>query len=249
MTDVLIYGAPRRRRTCSTRSRWGSATRSCTPRPAAAGSRRRASSTPTRSRALGIEILDPSTLGADALFGQGLGRHEVALEIALRACREIGLDAGGRPAGVPARGRRPPARRRHRPRRRPRGVHHPPPAQDRRAARRHPARAEGRRRGDGRRREPDPRAAARAHLRGGPRRDDRGLRRARLRPPRRRDRRPRRAVGRRPRVRLRRAGGGRAGRRRHLAARPRVALLGGHDAHVRGRRRRARTRSWPSTGG
>ena len=35
--------------------------------------------------ALGIEILDPSTLGADALFGQGLGRHEVSLEVALRA--------------------------------------------------------------------------------------------------------------------------------------------------------------------
>ena len=41
--------------------------------------------------ALGVEILDPSTLGADALFGQGLGRHEVSLEVALRACREIGL--------------------------------------------------------------------------------------------------------------------------------------------------------------
>ena len=36
---------------------------------------------------------------------------------------------------------------------------------------------------------------------------------------------------------------GRAGGGRHLAARPRVALLGGHDAHVRGRRRRAAGRA------
>ena len=42
---------------------------------------------------------------------------------------------------------------------------------------------------------------------------------------------------------------GRAGGRRHLAAGPRVALLGGHDAHVRRRRRGRPTPSWPSTGG
>ena len=36
---------------------------------------------------------------------------------------------------------------------------------------------------------------------------------------------------------------GRAGGGGHLAARPRVALLGGHDAHVRGRRRRAARRA------
>jgi hypothetical protein len=58
-----------------------------------------------------------------------------------------------------------------------------------------------------------------------------------------RDRRPRRAVGVRPR------GGPRPDRPRrhrpdrHLAARPRVALLGGHDAHVRRRRRGAARRA------
>ena len=51
--------------------------------------------------ALGIEILDPSTLGADALFGQGLGRHEVSLEVALRACREIGLAQAAVPPEFP----------------------------------------------------------------------------------------------------------------------------------------------------
>jgi len=42
--------------------------------------------------ALGIDVLDPAGLGADALLGAGRSRHEVALEVSLRACRELGLE-------------------------------------------------------------------------------------------------------------------------------------------------------------
>src|SRR5215218_10526454 len=41
--------------------------------------------------ALGIDVLDPAGLGADALLAAGRSRHEVALEVSLRACRELGL--------------------------------------------------------------------------------------------------------------------------------------------------------------
>jgi len=47
--------------------------------------------------ALGIEVIDPATLGADELLASGVSRHEVSLEIALRACGELGL----RHAAVP----------------------------------------------------------------------------------------------------------------------------------------------------
>jgi Xaa-Pro aminopeptidase len=43
-------------------------------------------------RAVGIEVIDPSQLGADELLAAGTGRHELALEVALRACRELGLE-------------------------------------------------------------------------------------------------------------------------------------------------------------
>jgi Xaa-Pro aminopeptidase len=43
-------------------------------------------------RALGIDILDPAQLGADELLASGASRYEVDLEIALRACRELGLE-------------------------------------------------------------------------------------------------------------------------------------------------------------
>ena len=52
-------------------------------------------------RALGIEILDPAQLGADALFNEGRSRYEVGLEIALRACREIGLERAEVPPEFP----------------------------------------------------------------------------------------------------------------------------------------------------
>jgi Xaa-Pro aminopeptidase len=51
--------------------------------------------------ALGIDILDPSTLGADELLAKGVSRHELALEIALRACRELGLERAAVPPEFP----------------------------------------------------------------------------------------------------------------------------------------------------
>jgi Xaa-Pro aminopeptidase len=51
--------------------------------------------------ALGIDILDPATLGADDLIAQGVSRHELALEISLRACRELGLERAAVPPEFP----------------------------------------------------------------------------------------------------------------------------------------------------
>jgi hypothetical protein len=45
-------------------------------------------------RAQGIEILDPYQLGADELLDSGRSRHEVDLEITLRACRELERQLG-----------------------------------------------------------------------------------------------------------------------------------------------------------
>jgi Xaa-Pro aminopeptidase len=42
--------------------------------------------------ALGIEVLDPATLGYDELTAAGLSRHAVLLEVSLRACRALGLE-------------------------------------------------------------------------------------------------------------------------------------------------------------
>jgi Xaa-Pro aminopeptidase len=43
-------------------------------------------------RALGIDVIDPAQLGADELLTSGVSRYELGLEIALRACRELGLE-------------------------------------------------------------------------------------------------------------------------------------------------------------
>jgi Xaa-Pro aminopeptidase len=43
-------------------------------------------------RALGIDVIDPAQLGADELLASGVSRHQLTLEIALRACRELGLE-------------------------------------------------------------------------------------------------------------------------------------------------------------
>jgi Xaa-Pro aminopeptidase len=51
--------------------------------------------------ALGIDILDPATLGADELIARGVSRHELALEISLRACRELGLQRAAVPPDFP----------------------------------------------------------------------------------------------------------------------------------------------------
>jgi Xaa-Pro aminopeptidase len=44
-----------------------------------------------RVRAHGVEALDPSTLGSDELVGRGLSRAEAEVELALRACRALGV--------------------------------------------------------------------------------------------------------------------------------------------------------------
>jgi Xaa-Pro aminopeptidase len=40
---------------------------------------------------MGIEIVDIYELGADDLFGQGLARYEIDLELARRACERLGV--------------------------------------------------------------------------------------------------------------------------------------------------------------
>ncbi|HTE60009.1 MAG TPA: M24 family metallopeptidase [Solirubrobacteraceae bacterium] len=51
--------------------------------------------------ALGVDILDPFTLGGDALLASGISRHAFHLEIALRACRELGLERAAVPPEFP----------------------------------------------------------------------------------------------------------------------------------------------------
>ncbi len=51
--------------------------------------------------ALGIDVLDPSTLGADELLAQGLSRHAMLLEVTLRGCRELGVERAIVPPDFP----------------------------------------------------------------------------------------------------------------------------------------------------
>src|SRR4029453_5461284 len=43
---------------------------------------------------IGIEVLAWEALGVDELLNRGLRPHEISREIALRACRELGLPGG-----------------------------------------------------------------------------------------------------------------------------------------------------------
>jgi Xaa-Pro aminopeptidase len=52
-------------------------------------------------RAFGIDVLDPSELGADALLAAGVSRHVLGLEVALRACRELGVERAVVPPDFP----------------------------------------------------------------------------------------------------------------------------------------------------
>ena len=54
-----------------------------------------------RVRAHGVDVIDPASLGADALLSGGASRYEVELEIALRACRELGLERAIVPPSFP----------------------------------------------------------------------------------------------------------------------------------------------------
>ena len=51
--------------------------------------------------ALGIDVIDPSELGADELLASGSSRHEVMIEVALRACRAVGLERAIVPPDFP----------------------------------------------------------------------------------------------------------------------------------------------------
>jgi Xaa-Pro aminopeptidase len=53
------------------------------------------------ARAAGVDVLDPVALGADDLFAQGLGIAEAEVELCLRACRELGVDAAVVPFAFP----------------------------------------------------------------------------------------------------------------------------------------------------
>jgi Xaa-Pro aminopeptidase len=53
------------------------------------------------ARATGVEVLDPTALGRDELFAQGLGQRAIELETCLRACRELGVESAAVPFGFP----------------------------------------------------------------------------------------------------------------------------------------------------
>ena len=187
---------------------------------------------------LGIEILDVYALGRDDLQNQGLTTDQVENELALRACRELGVERALVPPTFPL------AVADHL---RAGGIELVPDAQhfvDRRR-RKTGAQLEGIRRAQQAADAAMDVAARMIHAGGTTAEAVREAMKdvcesARLRAPRRRDRGARRPGGGRPRARPRPARRRRAGRRRHLAARQGLALLGGHDAHVRRRRRRAR---------
>jgi Xaa-Pro aminopeptidase len=52
-------------------------------------------------RALGIEVLDPFSLGMDDLLASGISRYEVDLEVTLRAVRQLGIGAATVPPAFP----------------------------------------------------------------------------------------------------------------------------------------------------
>ena len=52
-------------------------------------------------RAHGVEVLDPSALGADELIARGVTRTALSVELALRACRTVGVDRGVVPPDFP----------------------------------------------------------------------------------------------------------------------------------------------------
>ena len=51
--------------------------------------------------AMGIEVVDPYDLGADELFGRGISRHEVDVELARRACERLGVERALVPSEFP----------------------------------------------------------------------------------------------------------------------------------------------------
>ena len=197
----------------------------------------------------GVEVIDPYDLGVDELLELG----DVARRTSSSSCACARRSA----TASSARSCRPSSRSAWPTTCAPAGIElvvdpeafvAPPAREDRGRDRRHPPRPGGGRRGDGRRRADDPRAArgvtseevraamqAACDERGCDLPDDVIVSHG-----------PQGAIG--HEAGHGEIGAGRAGDRRHLAARPRVALLGRHDAHVRGRRRRAAARRSRSGG-
>src|SRR6185312_9756246 len=81
--------------TSSTRSRRASAIRSSMWRPTVSVL------DADKVRAHGVEVLDPSALGADELIARGVTRTALSVELALRACRTVGVDRGVVPPDFP----------------------------------------------------------------------------------------------------------------------------------------------------
>ena len=51
--------------------------------------------------ALGLEVIDPATLGSDDLIAAGLDRNAIEAEVSLRACRQLGITAASVPPTFP----------------------------------------------------------------------------------------------------------------------------------------------------
>src|SRR5436190_11146306 len=54
-----------------------------------------------RADAPGLEIVPLEQLGSDELYAQGLRGWEIVLELALRACRELGIASAAVPESFP----------------------------------------------------------------------------------------------------------------------------------------------------
>lgn len=51
--------------------------------------------------ALGLEVIDPATLGSDDLIAAGLDRNAIEAEVSLRACRQLGISEASVPPTFP----------------------------------------------------------------------------------------------------------------------------------------------------
>jgi Xaa-Pro aminopeptidase len=101
MTDLLIYGAP----DTSPDLFHAIPVGIIDPFLYAEAGRRRVATVSVldadKVRALGIDVIDPAELGADELLAGGVSRYEAELEIALRACRQLGLERAIVPPAFP----------------------------------------------------------------------------------------------------------------------------------------------------
>ena len=92
---------PATRRTCSTRSRRGSSTRSSTSRPTAVAAPRSRCSTPTRCRRSASRSSTPTTSAPTSCSSRASPAHEVELELTLRAAQRYGVTRALVPSEFP----------------------------------------------------------------------------------------------------------------------------------------------------